>query len=143
MANVIKLNVYEVIDKAAAASSRADKIKILQQNDSWALKDVLRATYDESIEWLLPGGKPPYEPAPEESPPTNLLKQHKQFEYFVNTPRARSILKLKRETMFVNFLESIHPKDAELMLLVINKQQLGKGITKKIVEEAFPGLIKR
>ena len=143
MANPVRLNVYEVIEKTVKASSRSEKIDILRKHETWALKDVLRATYDDSIEWLLPEGKPPYEAAPEENPPSNLLKQHKQFQYFVNTPKARGMLKLKRETLFVRFLEAIHPKDAELMILSINKKQLGKGITKKLVEEAFPGLIKR
>ena len=38
-------------------------------------------------------------------------------------------------------LESIHPKDAELLVKMINKEA-PKGITKNIVMEAFPGLIR-
>lgn len=143
MVNTVKLNIYEILEKASAASGKAQKIKILRENETWALKDVLRATYDDSIEFLLPtGAAPPYEPAPEESHPSNLLTQNKKFQYFVNTATARRLDKIKREKIFINLLESIHPKDAEVMLLVINKKTLGKGITKKLVQEAFPGLIK-
>jgi len=35
----------------------------------------------------------------------------------------------------------IHPKDAELILTMVAKKQLAKGLTKKLAQEAFPGLI--
>lgn len=144
MVNMVKLNIFEVLEKVSKATTKNQKIKILQENETWALKDVLRATYDDSIEFLLPtGSPPPYEPASEDSVPTNLLSQNKKFQYFVNTATARRLDKIKREKIFINLLESIHPKDAEIMLLVINKKSLGKGITKKLIEEAFPGLIKK
>ena len=39
-------------------------------------------------------------------------------------------------------LESIHPKDAELVVKMINKDKtLAKGLTKKLVKEVFPSLI--
>jgi len=43
--------------------------------------------------------------------------------------------------MFIDMLEGIHPKDAELLILMKDKKSLAKGITKKLVEEAFPKLI--
>ena len=47
---------------------------------------------------------------------------------------------MKREQIFIGVLEAVHPKDAELMLGMINKKSI-KGVTKKVVEEAFPNLI--
>jgi hypothetical protein len=38
-------------------------------------------------------------------------------------------------------IEQIHPDDAELLLKMVAKKQLAKGLTKKLVEEAFPGLV--
>jgi hypothetical protein len=58
---VNKKLIFEVIDAAAAAKTKKDKVKILQENDTWALKDVLRATYDDVIQFTLPPGSPPYE----------------------------------------------------------------------------------
>ena len=46
-----------------------------------------------------------------------------------------------REKMFLDIIESIHPKDAELVVQMINKDLKLKGITKSLVKEAFPGLI--
>ena len=144
MNDTVRLNIFEILERVEKATSRADKIKILQTNESVALKDVLRATYDDVVQFLLPqGAEPPYEPAPESSPPTNLLKQNTQLRYFVDTPFARQVNSIKRERIFINLLESIHPQDAKVMLKVINKQQLGKGITKKLVQEAYPNLISK
>jgi len=38
-------------------------------------------------------------------------------------------------------VETIHPRDAELIVTMINKKPPMKGITKKLVQEAFPELI--
>ena len=74
MVNKVTWRVHEIIEKASAAKTKAEKIKILQEHqNNWALKDVLRGTFDDSVQWLLPEGKPPYEPADESSVPSNLL----------------------------------------------------------------------
>jgi hypothetical protein len=71
----VKTNlIYEVLEAVEKATKKEDKINILRQNESWALKDVLRATYDDAIQFLLPPGAPPYIPGKEGSIPSNLLK---------------------------------------------------------------------
>ena len=142
MVNKTTWLVHEIIEKAAAAKTRAEKIQILQQhNDNWALKDILRGTFDEVVQWDLPEGKPPYEPADESSVPSNLTKHNKKFGYFAKGGPGRDMPSFKREKLFIDILEVVHPKDAELLLSMIAKKQPAKGITKKLVEEAFPGLI--
>jgi|TARA_B110000908_G_C10253297_1_gene453588 hypothetical protein len=135
--------IYETLDAVSKASKKADKIEILRGNDSWALKDVLRATYDESIQFWLPPGEVPYTPNREGSIPSNLLKLNTKFKYFCKGGPADRMLGSKRESIFIDLLESIHPKDAVVCTKMINKESLGKGITKKLVQEAFPGLILR
>ena len=51
------LFVYEVLEKASKARKKEQKIKILKDNESWALKDILRGTYDSKVQWLLPNLK--------------------------------------------------------------------------------------
>lgn len=141
MAIVNKKFIFEVLDAAAAAKTKAERIKILQTYDTWALKDVLRATYDDVIQFNLPPGRPPYVPCQEGSIPSNLLKVHKQFTYIVKGGQGDKMHNFKREKKFIDMLEAVHPKDAEVLLKMINKESLGKGITKKLVQEAYPGLI--
>ena len=137
------LLVYEVFEKVGKATKKEEKIKILRDNDTIALRDVLQGIFDSRVTWLLPtGAPPPYEPADERSVPANLLGQNKQFTYFVKGGKGDNINPLKRESIFIRLLESIHPKDAELLISMINRKAPAKTITLKLVEEAFPNLIR-
>ena len=134
------LFVYEVLEKASKARKKEQKIKILKDNESWALKDVLRGTYDSKVHWLLPGGEPPYTPNRPESAPSNLLKRNTDFRYFVRSKEAAAMPAYKRESMFIGLIEAIHPKDAKVVISMINKRKIN-GVTRNVVEEAFPGLL--
>ena len=48
--------------------------------------------------------------------------------------------KYRREQIFIGILEGVHPEDAKLVISMINKQNI-KGLTRPVVEEAFPGLL--
>ena len=135
--------IYEILEDTEKASKKEEKINILRNNESWALKDVLRATYDDSIQFTLPPGAPPYTPNKEGSVPSSLLRQNTKFKYFVKGGAGDQVPGFKRERIFIDILESIHPKDAELLVKMINKEKLGKTITKVLVQEAFPGLIRK
>lgn len=134
--------VYEVIAEARKKRSKADKIQVLRDNESWALKDILRGTYDDVVQWLIPPGAPPYTPNDEQSVPSNLLRQNTQFRYFVKGGEGEKMMKAKREKNYLRLLEAIHPKDAELVVSMISKQTI-TGVTKNLVKEAFPGLIQK
>lgn len=133
--------VYEVFELFEKAKTRADKIKVLKDNESWALKDIIKGSMDPKIEWLLPKGEVPYTPSEAHNHPSSLLKRHKDFKYVVRSKLAADMPSFKREKIFLGIIESIHPKDAELVCKMINKEKPVKGITEKIVEEAFPGLL--
>ena len=46
---------------------------------------------------------------------------------------------LRRETMFINILEGLHPLEAEILILVKDKKLTDKyKITKEIVSAAYP-----
>jgi len=138
-----KYEVFEILQQVEKAKSRKEKITILQSNNIMPLKDVLRGTFDESIQWNLPAGdNVPYEPSREESVPSTLRKQHMKFKYFVKGLReSESLTSVRRESIFLGMLEAIHPEDAKVVVSMINKKSPVKGLTKKLVEEAFPGLI--
>jgi len=142
MVNKTKFYTFEILEKVAQAKTKSEKVELLkQQQNNWALKDVLRGTFDEAVVFLLPEGKVPYEPAAAESHPSNWTQHNKKLAYFVKGGPGQRMLKPKREKMFLDILESVHPRDAELLVGMINKKMPIKGITKKLVQEAFPNLI--
>ncbi len=137
-----KLDVWEIIENSGKKRNRADKVKVLKENVSWALKDVLRGIFDSTIQWNLPtGSPPPYTPSLEHNHPATLNRENRQFKYLVKGGAGDKLPAYKRENIFIAMLEGIHPNDAELVIKVINKEK-PEGISKVVVEEAFPGLIK-
>ena len=133
--------VHEVFSLLKKHTKKEDKLKILKQNDSWALRDVIRGSMDSTIDFYLPkGDPPPYTPCEAHTTPSNLLREHKKFTYFVKGGKADRLLALKRETIFIGILESIHPLDAQVLIDMINKKT-PSGLTRPIVKEAFAGLL--
>jgi hypothetical protein len=132
--------VFEVLE-LVSKGSKENKIKVLKDNESWALKDVLKGTFDKKIEWNLPGGEVPYTASEPHNHPANLLRENTKFKYFVKGFNAGdSLPAFKREKLFLGIVEGIHPQDAIVVVNMINKTP-PPGITKNIVQEAFPGLL--
>lgn len=133
--------IFEIFEEVANAKNKADKVAILQKNSCGALRDIIRGSIDKTIVWYVPKGKVPYEPGEERTAPKNLRKESMKFTYFVKGGKADKINQIKRERIFLEVVESIHPKDAELCVGMINKKP-PKGVTRAIANEAFPGLLK-
>jgi hypothetical protein len=136
-----KKYVYEILSEVAKAKSKADKVKLLKQNESWALKDVIRGTLDTKVTWNLPEGAPPYQEAEGHNHPTELSREYKQFAWFVKGGKGDQLTAPKRERIFIGLLEGVHPEDAKVLIDMINKKT-PKGLTRPVVEEAFPGLLR-
>ena len=78
MVNKMNLYVHEILKKVSAKNKKADKIQVLKENESFALKTILQGTYNPGVKFLLPEGDPPYTPNRPESIPSTLEKQLKK-----------------------------------------------------------------
>lgn len=135
------LMVHEVIELVSKKKTKEEKVKVLKANESWALKDIIRGSMDSTIRWNLPAGEPPFKPAPVESHPANLLRENTKFKYFVKGGAGDKLPSYKREQIFLGVLEGVHPDDARLVIDMIQKK-VPKGLTRPVVKEAFPGLLR-
>ena len=135
--------ISEVLTEAGQLSKKEERIKFLRMNKSPGLTDILRINYDETIVSALPEGAPSYkqDDAPKGYEYTRLNKAYTQFKYFFKGPVANKMKPLKRESLFLNLLESLNPEEAELLIAAKDKKMKYKGITKKLVSDAFPNLI--
>ena len=133
--------VPEVLELVRQAKTKQEKVEILRKNTHPALKDILRINFDADVVSLLPEGAPPYEKddAPEGYSVSSLYKTHKQFKYFFKGPIGDQVQAVRREKLFIDALESMHPTESDL--LIEAKDRKLKGITKALVDEAFPGLV--
>ena len=75
----------------------------------------------------------------------HMRKHTKKLKYFVNGGPGDRLPAMKRERMFIQILEAISPEDAKLIIMMKDKDVVGKfkGLTKKLVSDTFPGLIRK
>ena len=79
--------------------------------------------------------------ASDTSAKTTLRKENKHFYHFIKGGN-NGLTAIRRETMFINLLEGLHPLEAEILCLVKDKKLSDKyKITKDIVSEAFPQIV--
>ena len=128
-----------VFEDYTKAKTKAEKIAVLRSNESWALKDILKGSLDPKVKWHLPEGAPPYHPSRHSEPKASKIRENTKIRYFVKKNNI-NISQIKREQIFIGILEAVHPKDAELVISMINKKPPVKGLTFKIAQEAFPDL---
>lgn len=135
----MKLHMYEILEQVEKAESIKDKVKVLQDNESTALCNLLRGNYDSTIKWKLPVGKPPYTPNVNATPKT----VHRMAPNLgsLTTFSKLKMAAWKYENTFIKFLENIHAKDAELFVQMKDKELKSPGLTLKLVKKAFPKLI--
>ena len=137
----MQLLMNEILQKVSNAKTKAQKIKLLNEFNSPALRAILIANFDESVISMLPEGKVPYKPndAPEETEHTKLIQEYRKLYLFFKG--GANISQARRETLFIQLLEGLHAKEAEVICLVKDKK-IGKRwkIARQCVEEAFPSI---
>ena len=136
----MNLSVYEMLENVDKEKGKAKKIELLREYSSTkALMVILDFGLDAGWKWLLPEGAPPYNPAAKEADLQHVLKsEFRLLQYFVNTPQGKAMKPLRRETMFIELLESVDFNDAKLLLSIKEKKVPFKSVTKKLVMDAFP-----
>ena len=163
--------VFEVLDLASRQRSKAKKVEVLKKHQDASLKSVLIWNFDESIVSALPPGEVPYSGFDDQNVYSGTLttrideevrKMHETDSFSLGSGdkqghttirrEARNFYRfvkggldglstVRRETMFINILEGLHPLEAEILILVKDKKLTDKyKITKEIVSEAFPDI---
>lgn len=132
--------VSEIFQKISNAKTKAEKVQILRQFELPEIKSLLIWNFDDSVQSALPEGKVPYTPndAPVGTEHMRLSTEYRKLYYFV-VGGDNTLSQNRRETMFIQMLETLTAAEAEVLCLVKDKQ-LGKRykITRAVVEQAFP-----
>ena len=131
--------ISEILTKVNNAKDKPKKVAVLRENDSQPLRQILKGAFDPKIKWDLPEGTPPYSEndAPAGTEHTTLYTEARRLYYFVDG--AATLSKTKKETMFIQMLESLHADDAKVLIAVKEKtlNKVYKGLTAECVKEAF------
>ena len=134
--------IHEILELASKQRSAAKKAEILQEYRNDALTAILIWNFDDSIISVLPPGDVPYKEneVPVGTDHTSLRREWKHLYNFVKGGND-SLNGLRRETMFIQMLEGLHPEEAKILCLTKDKQlQTKYKITQATVAQAFPDI---
>lgn len=137
-------NLYEVFAEFEKSPSRQDKINILKNNSSYALREVLKGTFNPNIEFTVTN-IPFYKPS--DAPPGlgySSIHQELSRAYLFekNNPKvSRNLSDKRKEQLLIQILECLEEKEAQIYINMLLKKQRVKGLTSNIVKEAFPDLL--
>ena len=160
--------VFEVLDLASKQKTKPKRIEALKYYEHDSIKSILIWNFDESVKSLLPEGDVPYgdgeqqqifsgtlsdniarEAAGGESATgqdldgrnkTSLRREWTNLYNFVEGGN-NNINGMRREVIFINMLQGLHPKEAELLVKVKDKK-LNElyNISFDIVKAAYPDI---
>ena len=163
---------FEVFDLASKQRSKAKKVEVLQKYGDLSLKIVLKWNFDTSITSALPEGEVPYTGYDQQTTKggtlttkisheirtmhesgsfslgssdqqghTTIRRESKHFYRFVKGGDD-AMNQIRRETMFINILEGLHPLEAEIVVLAKDGNLENRyKITKDVVVEAYPDIV--
>lgn len=159
--------IFEILALASKQRSNAKKVEVLKTYEDPSLKTILIWNFDESIISLLPVGSVPYASTGEQTSYSGTLSSkiddavskmqelnsnslgsmdqgrssiRKEYTMFYNFVKGGndSLSSLRRETMFINILQGLHPLEAEIICLVKDKKLTDKyNISFENVKEAY------
>ena len=132
----------EILDLVSKQRSKAKKVDVLKEYENDALKSIFIWNFDPSVISMIPEGEVPYNKneVPVGTDHTSLRREYKQLYHFVKGGNDQ-LSSLRRESMFIQMLEGLHPKEAEILVLIKDGQLNQKyKITREAVEEAYPDI---
>ena len=136
--------IHEILDLVGEQRSKAKRVDILKEYRDDSLTAVLIWNFDERVQSAVPDGQVPYKEneVPVGTDHTSLRREWKTLYHFIKGGNP-TLSNLRRETMFVQLLEGLHPKEAEIICLVKDKELESEypKVTLDVVKLAFPDIV--
>ncbi len=158
--------VFEILDAASSQKSKAKKVEALRKYEHPSVKMIFIWNFDSSVISLLPPGEVPYgetnaqttfagtlsdnlikEAQGGESATgqdldgrgkTSLRREYQNLYHYVKGGNDK-LTTTRREMMFINLLEGLHPRESEILILTKDKKLTDKyKISLDVVKEAYP-----
>lgn len=161
---------FEVLSLVSKERTNVKKVEILKKYNHPSLKALFIWNFDESITSSIPPGDVPYASVGEQNSFSGTISEkigeavtkmteinsnslgindqgkstiRKEYTKFYNFVKGGNdgLSSIRRETMFINILQGLHPLEAEILILTKDKKLTDKyKLTKEVVTEAYPDI---
>jgi hypothetical protein len=138
-------NIFEVLDEIEEASSKKEKMAAIERNLSKTLVQVFELAYHPQYEWLITEMPENY------VIPTNTLpgisrvqlstEIRKMYMFRKGDATAERLGPQKRNQLLLQLIESLEPREAEVIIGIFKKDLGVSGLNYKFIKEAFPNLL--
>ena len=163
---------FEILDAVSKQRTKAKKVAVLKKYEEHALKVILIWNFDQTVVSVLPDGEVPYSSYDEQTVKSGSLSnklsqdirnmyETGSFSLGVSDQQGRTTIRreckhfyrfvkggspglnnIRRESMFINILQGLHPLEAEIVCLCKDKKLSEKyKITQDVVAEAYPDIV--
>lgn len=137
-------NVYEILAEIEQAETRKEKLSVLKENNQHYFKEVLRNTFNPSVEFYVESKFPTEYQKPDTAPGIRLAgiesEIRRAYLFKKGDQTADSLSPEKRKILLLQLLESFEPQEATIWFNMMKKDLKTKGLTESLVREVYPEL---
>jgi len=137
-------NIYEVFDGFEEAKNKKERMAVIERNLSKTLVDVLQFTFHPDCKWKIKEMPDNYR-IPDTKPGISRCQLsteiRKLYLFQEGHVEAEKLSPRRQNELLILLLESLEPREAEVIIGIFQKDQGVKGLTYDFVKEAFPELL--
>lgn len=136
--------IHDILDKANGYKKDTARIEYLKENDSFELRTIFTAAFNEHVTFSMPEGAPPYQ-ADKTTPGEAMSTMKNVCHQFPRITAGSQLTPVQKEKIFVGMLEGVNQKDALIIIAAKDKKltDLYPNITREVIALAFPAVLKK
>lgn len=136
---------YEVFDEFEKAKNKKERMDVIGRNLSHTLTEVLKLTFHPEYQWKVKELPENYRIPNDVLPGITFDSLHHQlrrlYMFQQGNPTAETLTEKRRTDLLFQILNSLEPREAEIIMGIFQKDQGVKGLDYKFVKEAFPQML--
>jgi hypothetical protein len=140
----MRKNIYEVFDEFAKANTKQEKINVLASHWTPTLKLVLQLTFRPEMEWKHNSYPVRYK-KPDTKPGISFASLDTELKrlyiFRKGNETAESLTPKRSEELLLVLLESLEPREADIVIGIFKKDLGVKGLTYKFIHDNIPDVL--
>jgi hypothetical protein len=136
---------YEIFDEFERADNKKDRMNVIGSNLNQTLVDVLKLTFHPDYEWKIKELPDDYRVPTDVLPGITFDTLHHQLKklylFRVGDATAEKLTPKKQTELLFQMLNSLEPREAEIIMGIFRKDQGVSGLDYKFVKQAFPDML--